>query len=37
MFKLNENYEGKRKVLKCEYKRYLPPETITINTPLSQI
>ena len=37
MFKLNENYEVDRKILKCEYFRYSPAETSTINTPNSQI
>ena len=37
MFKLNENYEVDRKILKCDYIRYSPAETSTINTPNSQI
>ena len=37
MFKLNENYEVDRKILKCDYLRYSPAETSTINTPNSQI
>ena len=37
MFKLNENYEVDRKILKCEYIRYSPAERSTINTPNSQI
>ena len=37
MFKLNENYEVDRRVLKCDYIRYSPAETSTINTPNSQI
>ena len=37
MFKLNENYEVDRKILKCDYVRYSPAETSTINTPNSQI
>ena len=37
MFKLNENYEVDRRVLKCDYIRYSPVETSTINTPNSQI
>ena len=37
MFKLNENYEVDRKILKCEYIRYSPAENSTINTPKSQI
>ena len=37
MFKLNENYEFYRRILKCDYIRYSPAETSTINTPNSQI
>ena len=37
MFKLNENYEVDRRILKCDYIRYSPGETSTINTPNSQI
>ena len=37
MFKLNESYEVDRKILKCDYVRYSPAETSTINTPNSQI
>ena len=37
MFKLNEKYEIDRRILKCEYNRYAPAETSTINTPNSQI
>ena len=37
MFKLNENYEVDRRILKCDYIRYSPAETFTINTPNSQI
>ena len=37
MFKLNENYEVDRRILKCNYIRYSPAETSTINTPNSQI
>ena len=39
MFKLNENYEVDRRILKCDYIRYSPAQTstITINTPNSQI
>ena len=33
MFKLNENYEVDRRILKCDYIRYSPAETSTINTP----
>ena len=36
MFKLNENYEVGRRILKCDYIRYSPAETSTINTPNSQ-
>ena len=37
MFKLNENYEVDTRILKCDYIRYSPAETSTINTPNSQI
>ena len=37
MFQLNENYEVDRRFLKCDYIRYSPAETSTINTPKSQI
>ena len=37
MFKLNENYEVDRRILKCDYIRYLPAETSTMNTPNSQV
>ena len=37
MFKLNENYEVDRRILKCDYIRYSPAETSTINTRNSQI
>ena len=37
MFKLNENYEINRNILKCDYKRYSPSEISTINTANSQI
>ena len=37
MFKLNENYEIDRRILKCDYIRYSPAETSTIKTPNSQI
>ena len=37
MFKLNENYEVDKRILKCDYIRYSPVETSTINTPNSQI
>ena len=37
MFKLNENYEVDRRILKCDYNRYSPAEFSTVNTPNSQI
>ena len=37
MFKLKENYEVDRRILKRDYIRYSPAETSTINTPNSQI
>ena len=37
MFKPNETYEVDRRILKCDYIRYSPAETSTINTPNSQI
>ena len=37
MFKLNENYEVDRKILKCDYIRYSPAEISTINTANSQV
>ena len=37
MFKQNENYEVDRRILKCDYFRYSPAETSTINSPNSQI
>ena len=37
MFKLNETYEVDRRILKCDYIRYSPVESSTINTPNSQI
>ena len=37
MFKLNENYEVDRRILKCDYIRYSPAKTSTIKTPNSQI
>ena len=37
MFKLNETYEVDRRILKCDYIRYSPAETSSINTPNSQI
>ena len=32
MFKLNENYEVDRRILKCDYIRYSPAEISTMNT-----
>ena len=37
MFKLNENYEVDGRVLNCDYFRYSPSDTSTINTLNSQI
>ena len=37
MFKLSENYERDRRILKCDYIRYSPAEISTINTANSQI
>ena len=37
MFKLIENYEINRTILKCDYIRYSPSEISTINTANSQI
>ena len=37
MFKLSENYEIDRRILKCDYIRYSPAEISTINTANSQI
>ena len=37
MFKLSENYEFDRRILKCDYIRYSPAEISTINTAISQI
>ena len=37
MLKLSENYEGDRRILKCDYIRYSPVETSTINTLNSQV
>ena len=37
MFNMNENYEVERKILKCDYIRYSPAETSTINISNSQI
>ena len=37
MFKISENYEVDRRILKCDYIRYSPAEISTINTANSQI
>ena len=37
MFKLSENYEIDRRILKCDFIRYSPAEITTINTANSQI
>ena len=37
MFKLNKNYEVDQRILNCDYIRYSPAETSTINTPNSPI
>ena len=37
MFKLSENYEIDRKILKCDYIRYSPAEITTINAANSQV
>ena len=37
MFKLNEEYEINRDILKCDYIRYSPSEISTINTANSQV
>ena len=37
MFKLSENYEIDRRILKCDNIRYSPSEISTINTPNSQV
>ena len=37
MFKLSEEYEIDRRILKCDYIRYSPSEISTINTPNSQV
>ena len=36
MFKLSENYEIDRRILKCDYIRFSPAEISTINTANSQ-
>ena len=37
MFKLSENYEIDRRILKCDFIRYSPAKISTINTAISQI
>ena len=37
MFKLSERHHVNRDILKCDYIRFSPSETSTINTPNSQI
>ena len=37
MFTLKENFEVDKRILECDYVRYSPAETSTINTPNSQI
>ena len=37
MFKLSDENEVDRRILKCDYIRYAPSEISTINTPNSQI
>ena len=37
MFRLNENYDVDRRILKCDYIRYSPAEVSTVNIPNSQI
>ena len=37
MFKLSEDYEIDRRILKCDYIRYSPSEISIINTPNSQV
>ena len=37
MFKLNQNYQVDRSILKCDYDRYSPAETSTINNSNNQI
>ena len=36
MFKLSENYEVDRRILKCDYIQYSPAEISTLNTGNSQ-
>ena len=37
MFKLSQKYNVNRSILKCDFLRYSPSETSTINSPNSQI
>ena len=37
MFELIENFEVDKRILNCDYIRFSPAETSTINTPNSQI
>ena len=37
MFKLNENYEDDRRLLKCDYFRYSRADSSTTNTPNSRL
>ena len=37
MFKLSEEYQTDKKILKCDHIRYSPSKISTINTPNSQI
>ena len=37
MFKLSENYEKDRRILKCDYIRYSPADLSTITTANSQV
>ena len=37
MFKLSENHEVDRRILKCDYIRYSPAQISTINTANSEI
>ena len=37
MFKLNENYENNRNILRCDYNRYSQSERSTLNTAESQV
>ena len=37
MFQLIDKYQINRDIIKCDYNRYSPAETSTINTPNSRI